>query len=127
MSRSGPTPLLVSASNNHLDVFEYLLNQGAGFRDGINGESYLHWSSRNGYQKAVECLVNHQAEVNAKNSKNETPLHLSSSSGHLSVVEYLVNQKAEVNAKDSSIIESLLIGLLSIMQVHLVIVVLLNF
>jgi len=121
------TPLLVSASNNHLDVFEYLLNQGADFGDGINGESYLHWSSRNGYLSFVECLVNHQAEVNAKNSKNETPLHLSSSSGHLSVVEYLVNHQAEVNAKDSSIIESLLIGLLSIMQVHLVMVVLLNF
>jgi len=62
------TPLHVSASYNHLNIFEYLLNQGADFRDGINGQSYLHWAAERGHLSVVEYLVNQNANVNAKNS-----------------------------------------------------------
>jgi len=88
----------------------------------------LFEAAKDGKLSSVIYLLANGTNVNSKDpSNNRTALHYASEYNHLSVVEYLVNQKAEVNAKDSSIIESLLFGLLSIMQVHLVIVVLLNF
>jgi len=59
------SPLHYAASRDHLDVFEFLVNQGVDLQDGIYYESYLHWAARNGHISAVECLVNHKADINA--------------------------------------------------------------
>jgi len=56
----------LAAQNGRLSVFEYLIIQGADFRDGINGQSFLHWAAQNGHLGAVKCLVNQKADINAK-------------------------------------------------------------
>lgn len=45
-------------------------------------------------------LVEHGAEVHAKNHNGDTALHLASSSGHIEVVKILVEEGADVHAKD---------------------------
>jgi len=88
--------------------------------------SYLHDPSEFGHLSIVEYLVNHKADINAKNKDNHTPLHYAAYNGHLSVVEYLVNQKADINAKNVEVEFLYLIGLLFIMLLKMVILVLLN-
>jgi len=74
----------------------------------------------------VACLVNQQADINAKNDDVCTPLHIAAFCGNLSVVAYLVNQKADINAKTQDVEFLYLIGLLFIMLLLMVILVLLN-
>jgi len=76
---------------------------------------------RNGSDKSGENYSQ------AKPSDFVNNLFEAAKDGKLSSVIYLLANGTNVNSKDSSIIESFLIGLLSIMQVHLVMVVLLNF
>ena len=46
----------------------------------------------------VEYLINHNADINAKNRNDWTPLHYAAKYDRLSIVEYLVNHKADINA-----------------------------
>jgi len=62
--------------------------------------SLLHEASRFFNLSIIEYLVNHKADVNAKNDDDYAPLHYAAREGHLSVVKYLVNQKADLNSKN---------------------------
>ena len=46
---------------------------------------------------AVECLINHGADVNKANNEGDSPLIIAAFNKRLSVVEYLVIHGAEVN------------------------------
>jgi hypothetical protein len=41
----------------------------------------LHWAALKGYVDAVELLVKHGADVNARNGDGDTPLHLAAGKG----------------------------------------------
>ena len=41
----------------------------------------LHYTYRNGHLSVVEYLVDQKADINARNTKGETPLRLASSIG----------------------------------------------
>ena len=60
------SPLHYAAYNGHLNVVEYLVDQGADYRDGIRGESYFHWASSRGHLSVIESLVNQKADINEK-------------------------------------------------------------
>jgi len=53
------------------EVVEFLLLQGADFREGIYGQSYLHWAAENGHLSVVEYLFNQKADIKAKNNDVE--------------------------------------------------------
>ena len=48
----------------------------------------------------VKDLVEHGADVNAKDKEGDTPLHLAANWGRKEVVEYLVEQGADIRAKN---------------------------
>jgi len=52
--------------------------------------------------RVIECLLNHNADINAKNDVDSTPLHLAIEDGNLSVVEFLLNHSADLNAKNEN-------------------------
>ncbi|XP_078608941.1 uncharacterized protein LOC144880570 [Branchiostoma floridae x Branchiostoma japonicum] len=56
----------------------------------------LHVASRHGQTEVAELLIEHKAEVDAR---NETPLHLASEYGQTEVAELLIEHKAEVDAR----------------------------
>ena len=60
------------------EVVEFLLLQGADFREGIYGQSYLHWAAENGHLSVVEYLFNQKADINSKNNAGKTPMTLAS-------------------------------------------------
>ncbi|WP_370274077.1 ankyrin repeat domain-containing protein [Wolbachia endosymbiont of Phyllotreta cruciferae] len=102
------TPLYWAAKNNHFNIVEVLLDNGA-YVDGVNYsmerdvltllqekeaeycKSSLHLAARLGNLEAVKDLLGKGANVNAQNDTRETPLHVAAKKGHKDVVEALLN------------------------------------
>jgi len=65
-----------------------------------DGQTPLHTTSGGGHVEFARRLVEHGADVNARNDHQQTPLHLTSESGHVEVTRVLVKHGANVNAHD---------------------------
>ncbi|KAL8929977.1 MAG: hypothetical protein Q9208_001121 [Pyrenodesmia sp. 3 TL-2023] len=61
----------------------------------------LHAAAKGGHYRAVEFLVQHDANVNALMINGFTPLHLAASAHHTEAVRYLIDNGADVNAQDA--------------------------
>ncbi|XP_078608945.1 death-associated protein kinase 1-like [Branchiostoma floridae x Branchiostoma japonicum] len=60
----------------------------------------LHVASRYGQTELAELLIEHKAEVDARDGYGRTPLHVASMNGQTEVAELLIEHKAEVDARD---------------------------
>ena len=54
---------------------------------GGDGSTPLHWASHEGHVEVVDYLLDHGADIKAKNTSGETPLSDASNMGHVEVVE----------------------------------------
>ena len=70
-------------------------------QDLYNRSTPLHLASRQGNEKVARVLVEHGADVAAKDRYGSTPLHEASSPGHLDLARFLVEHGADVSAKDA--------------------------
>ena len=61
----------------------------------------FHWASRSGHLEVSRVLVDHGANVNARQRNHFTPLHLSAEYGHLEIVKLLLERGADVHALNS--------------------------
>ena len=48
----------------------------------------------------MRLLLEHEADVNAPNSKSITPLHLAAGNGHVEMVELLIDYDANISPKN---------------------------
>jgi ankyrin repeat protein len=113
--------LLYACRHGHFDTVKYLVEQGANVNavdnhnnsPGEHGTTALMYASVNpayigllGVANAdtrfniVKYLVEHGADVNAKNAKGRTALMWASTNRRLEIVKYLVEHGADVNPKD---------------------------
>ena len=60
----------------------------------------LHMAICYGHLELANLLIEHEADVNAKNTQGETPLHLAICYGHLELANLLIKHGADVNAKN---------------------------
>ena len=64
------------------------------------GESQLHVASRNGNLEMVKALIKNGADVNSRDSSQNTPLHLACENGNLKMVMVLLENGATIDAKN---------------------------
>lgn len=82
---------------NNLGKVKYLVEKrGADINDYWNGAP-LWRASRGGHLEIVKYLVEHGANVNAKDSYNDVALAIASECGHLEVVKYLLANGAIID------------------------------
>jgi ankyrin repeat protein len=66
-----------------------------------DGSTPLHYTAREGYTGYMVFLIDHGAEVNAKNISGSTPLHEAARSGNTAAISLLIAAKAELDAQDA--------------------------
>jgi ankyrin repeat protein len=67
------------------------------------GDQPIHHAARNGDTEIVRLLVEHGADVNAKNSRSHTVLYCAGGHGHLDTVQMLLTAGVDVDATKSLI------------------------
>jgi ankyrin repeat protein len=65
-----------------------------------DGWTSLHLVSRNGHLDTAKLLIDHGANVDSQNDKQQTPLAAASWFGHLEVVRLLIESGVAVSARD---------------------------
>ncbi len=91
--------MLDFARKNNLDMVKSKLHAGAKI-DAVDadGNTALHIAAAGGFQKLAKYLVEHKADVNARNQFGQTPLHAVTSAD---IARILVEKGADVNVKDA--------------------------
>lgn len=88
-----------SAKHGHLDIVEYLLEQGV---DEGQSDIALCFASSCGYLDVVKCLVEHGANIHAFDT---VALRKAAENGHLDIVKYLFEQGADIHVKHDEALE----------------------
>jgi ankyrin repeat protein len=65
------------------------------------GDQPIHHASRNGDTEIVRLLVEHGADVNAKNPRGHTVLYCAGGHGHLDCLQLLLEAGADLDAQNS--------------------------
>ena len=100
----GYTPAFHAYIKNNFVIVEFLINNNANIAvPNKNGYTPLHEICRLGDTDAIDFLINHGADVNAKDSKDgNTPLHIACSKGKLESVKLLIKQhNADINSTNN--------------------------
>lgn len=106
------TALMWAVAEGHLDIASRLLDEGADpnmqarvselterknadFPSG--GFTPLHWAARNGDDAMINLLLEHGADLNAKNGDSSTPMMLAIVNDRFDVAERLLQRGADAN------------------------------
>ncbi|KAM7542139.1 hypothetical protein Aperf_G00000018490 [Anoplocephala perfoliata] len=102
-AKTGLTPLMEAASGNHTKVGAILLSHGADVNSPpvqSSRDTALTIAADKGKAEFVKLLLDHKANVEAKNKKGATSMWLACNGGHLEVVQKLIEKNADVNSQD---------------------------
>jgi len=100
----GELALPIAAKQGRQDLVKLLLDFKAdlGTRCEPDGRDALHLASGEGHLAVVQTLLEHGANVAARDKNEETSLHRSSWKGHHAVVQTLLEHNADVAARTKS-------------------------
>ena len=80
----------------------YVLESDVRKEKGLNNVSLIHTAVRGGHLEIVMCLVNHGAQVEAKDNVGWTPLHHAADFGFHNIAQYLIENGAQIDAKETN-------------------------
>ena len=100
-NRYGVTPLSLACTNGDAPMIELFLKAGADANEtSPGGESVLMTAARTGKLAAVQALLTHGANPNAKDPRRgQTPLMWAAAEGNVEVVEALLKAGADLHAR----------------------------
>jgi uncharacterized protein len=99
--KGSPTALRDAILEGDLEKVSALLRDGANVDSRDAEWPSLHLAVGVGHKDVVKLLLDHSAEVDAKNNEGVTPLYLAAVEGHKDVVKLLLDHGAEVDAKNN--------------------------
>ena len=97
----GYTPLIRSSRGGHLDVVQYLVEQGATM-DKTSNDGYwtpLSIAAANGCLEVLRYLLEQGADRDKADIDGNSPLHDAARMGHLEVAMLLMSYGADLNAR----------------------------
>jgi ankyrin repeat protein len=83
--------LIEAVREINLPEVRRLLRDGADVNASCYGWTPLTWASMKGHVQVVKELLEHGADMKAKDNQDSTPLHFACSLGHLAVVNELLS------------------------------------
>jgi hypothetical protein len=101
----GITPLMLAVDQNHAEIATLLLNAGADPNAATTNRGQTALMSvlmTPGRSQLAKLLLEHGAEVNAKNRQGTTPLMVASLSGDADAVNLLLEWGADIDARTTS-------------------------
>ncbi len=103
LNASKSTPLIVAASNGHIQVIAFLLDKGADIQ-AVNKwrRTALHYAADGSHMEAAKLLLEKGADINGHKDFPYTPLHIASARGDEEMVDLLLSKGADVNIQSSS-------------------------
>lgn len=96
-NRTGATPMYLATVNGSARMIERLLEAGADPNAALteNRETVLMLTARTGNPDAVRVLIEHGADVNAKQARDFTALMFAAAEGHAAVIDVLLESGAD--------------------------------
>lgn len=83
------------------EILKLMLDNGANINFQNDAGGVLHWAiGRRAARAMIELLLAHNADVNAKNSRSDTPLHLAVFGRRKDVVSLLIGKGADVSVRN---------------------------
>lgn len=113
-SKAGATALMFAVENNHLDVIQALINQGADisislekktkYHDRFNvreGDNPFFAAIRQGHTEIIRILLESGADVHMRTG-SISPIHLAAAYSHIDMIELLIKHGASVDYRSDS-------------------------
>lgn len=97
----GFTPLGLASFFGHAEIVDLLLTRGANVNTASNNSQRvmpLHSAVASRHLAIAQALLDHNADVNAKQQDGFTPLHQAAHNGQLEMVELLLRHGASLDA-----------------------------
>lgn len=98
----GYTALHYACQRGHLTVAKSLITNNAPIdAPGPRGQTALHLAMQPPpRQSVVMLLIQHKANVNARDATFQTPLHIGASQGNVAMCNYLLNEGAQLDSRE---------------------------
>lgn len=101
------TPLMCASERQHFETVDLLLLRGAN----VHAQDEYEWQpihralvhrSSEPLNPIVPRLLDHEADVNARNNYRKTPLHYAVEKNDAAMVAFLISKDADIEARDSA-------------------------
>ncbi len=97
------SPIHVAAAKGELDNVKELLAQrpeDVKAQDEKNQYTPLHWAAANGHVEVMQYLIEHGADISARDKNGTTPIHLAAENDQIEALKFLLDHGADVGARN---------------------------